>query len=122
MSRTPQDEPADTDRPRDPATEPATLPYLLPHDGPRRIVWVTLRSKGLPDSPVPFLTVDGTWYYLWWGEHAVEVPADRVVHLSAGCEAGSSGRYRIGVKLLAPSDPPRISYFAGGMLTPGSFE
>ena len=67
---------------------PGVIPYVEAHDGPRRLMTLTLTSGNVgAGKHVPVVAVDGRRYVVVWGVVTFEVPADRNVHVSVHIEA-----------------------------------
>jgi len=81
----------------EPSTPPGVIPYVDVHDGPKRVLTVTLEAPssllaGQTTAMVkPNLFVDGRQFIVYWGRVSVEVPADRAVHVGVGMQDGLRG-------------------------------
>ena len=75
-------------------TPPGVIPYIDVHDGPKRLVAVTIEPvkallSGVTEKMLmPTLSVDGRPFVVYWGTVTVEAPADRAVHLAVGMQDG----------------------------------
>jgi hypothetical protein len=78
-------------------TPPGVIPYVDVHDGPKRLVTLTLEGPRSPlsgftqEMVMPNVFVDGRQFVVYWGQVTVEAPADRPVHLAVGMQDGVRG-------------------------------
>ena len=95
------------------STPPGVIPYIDVHDGPKRLVTVTLEPvkalvRGLTEKMVqPNLFVDGRQFIVYWGTVTVEAPADRAVHVAVGLQDGLRGAS----VLLEPGPGPETVHY-----------
>lgn len=89
-------------------TPAGVVPYVEPHDGPKRVLTITLRPPSFTSKIPPVVGIDGRQYVAVWGTISFEVPADRATHVSV-CVHGEYMQQAASM-LLTPDRPPVLTY------------